>query len=245
MHRPHLVVIIALSLNSANLYADEFDPKTLPAVKKALVKATTEVDRNRKAFDEANQKVFNEGKEAISKEVDRLTRAGKLEEAVAVKKFADNIGEQVLAHAEKSMTPPHPGKAGAVAWNGHKYKVFKEQCSWHEAKKRCEEMGGYLVIINDEKEQNAVVNLLAGSGVLVDNTGGRKWDGVWIGATIEARAGGWAWIDNSPMAFSRWVSGQPDGSGKYLKLCIRHGGRWDDQPAGGFGTSFFICEWDD
>lgn len=244
MPRPLSIALVATVCFTLTARAEDPDPKKIPGVKQVLEKAEAEVRRNRKAYDDANAKTFLEAEKALREEVEKLSKAGKLEEAVAVKKFADSIGKEVLANVAKKTKPPHPAKTGAVAWNGHKYKVFNDPCSWHDAKKRCEDMDGHLVIINDENEQAFVVNLLMRSGIPVENSR-RNWGGFWIGATDEATEGQWVWVDGSPMRYQQWCYGQPDGSGNYPKLCIDHGGGWDDQPVGGLGTSLFICEWDE
>ena len=60
--------------------------------------------------------------------------------------------------------------------NGHKYKVFKEKVTWHEAKKRCEDMGGYLATMTTKGENKFVAKL----------TGN---DQTWLGATDEKKEG--------------------------------------------------------
>ena len=52
-----------------------------------------------------------------------------------------------------------PPANGAVKWNGHWYKHVTNFVSWTEAEKECESMGGYLVIIDSEEENDFVVNL--------------------------------------------------------------------------------------
>lgn len=242
MPRP-LILFIALSLFSATLYAEEPDPRKMPGVKKVMDKAEAEVRKNRKAYDDANEKTFEDAEKALKEEVEKLSKAGKLEEAVAVKKFAESMGKEVLANAEKKMKPPHPGKAGAVAWNGHKYKVFKDKGSWHEAKKRCEEMGGHLVIINDEKEQAFVVELLGRNGIAVNNTES-DWIGVCIGATNRTPDGRWAWVDGSPVTYSKWHRTNPNGGPgvHHALVAIHFGGQWDDYN-GDIAMPAYICEW--
>lgn len=245
-HRLFLALIASLCL-AFTARADEPDATKLPAVRKALDKAEADVRRNRKAYDDANAKAVAEAEKALKDEVDRLSKAGKPEEAVAVKKLQGSLRDRVVVRAERKMGPPNPAQAGAVEWNGHKYKVFNERLSWHDAKKRCEEMGGHLVIIENEKEQLAIVDLLVKIGIAVDNTN-QNWDGVWIGATDEVKDGQWLWVDGSPVLYHNWLPGEPSnnvGPVNFPAILIHRRGGWDDRPDSNPDTPAFICEWEE
>lgn len=93
-----VVALILAGLPGSASRAEEFNPRRLPSVRRALDKAEAEVRRNRKTFDEANEKVFAEAEKVLKVEVDRLSKAGKPEEAVAVKKLLDDFrGELTVA----------------------------------------------------------------------------------------------------------------------------------------------------
>jgi hypothetical protein len=116
--------------------------------------------------------------------------------------------------------------------------------SWHDAKKRCEELGGHLVIIDNEDEQKWILVLLGRSGLTVNNSNS-DWDCVYLGASDEANEGKWTWIDGSPVKYQRWGPKQPDNykrASHFLSICIHRGGMWDD--CGVVGGLGFICEWD-
>ena len=51
-----------------------------------------------------------------------------------------------------------------VDYNGHRYQLFDEGMTWEEAKAYCEELGGHLVVITSEDEQEAVQSLLESKG---------------------------------------------------------------------------------
>jgi len=222
-----------------HLYSAEFDPKSSPSVGKALDKATEASAQNRKAYDEANQKALDEATDALSKEVERLSKAGKLEQAITVKKFAESMPKAVLRKAESAERARKPVVPKfAVAWNGHKYAAFRVPSRWSDAKKACDDVGGHLVIIETQEEQNALMEMMDRSGM------GR--DRFWIGATDEAQEGTWKWVDGSPLAYTNWDVGEPSnamGGQHYAEMAGGNGGQWRDLPQD--QTRWFICEWGD
>lgn len=138
--------------------------------------------------------------------------------------------------------PPPPDDA--IAFEGHSYKFFREVMTWHQAKKRCEQLGGHLAIVGSDPE-NDFIMALAKSGI--GNLG--KQNGVWLGATDEDREGDWRWIDGSRFRFTNWCQQpkQPNNAGgdeHYLWMWLAQGGVWTDQAdAPKEMTAYFVCEW--
>jgi hypothetical protein len=127
----------------------------------------------------------------------------------------------------------HP--ADAVAFQGHWYRAYEEAGSWHQAKARCESMGGYLVCIESADEQNFIA-------ILAD---GRYLS---LGATDEKEEDVWVWVNGAPFNPTFWMSGQPNNyGGDENYLATYDGGEWVDVAAEGGGfwmPTGFICEWD-
>lgn len=125
--------------------------------------------------------------------------------------------------------------ADAVQFKGHWYKVFDEKLEWHEAKKRCETMGGYLACI-ETKEEQAFITKLADGRYLC------------LGATDEQKEDCWMWVNGAPFTYECWMSGQPNNyGGDENYLATYDGGDWVDVAAEGGGfwmPTGFICEWD-
>ncbi len=46
-----------------------------------------------------------------------------------------------------------------TTWNEHEYLVVEGDYTWDEAKKLCEEQGGYLVVIMSQEEQSFIQEL--------------------------------------------------------------------------------------
>jgi hypothetical protein len=136
----------------------------------------------------------------------------------------------------------HPARAGSERFKTHSYKVFVEKLPWHQAKARCEEMGGYLAVISDAQEEAFIRKLIAKAGLPL-----QPKDGVWLGATDQGQEGRWVWVDGTPMKYSNWFPNQPNNKQNaehYLMLWLQSG-QWSDQPAVSQQHDiYFVCEWD-
>jgi hypothetical protein len=126
----------------------------------------------------------------------------------------------------------------AVSFNEHHYKFFAENISWHEAKKRCEELGGHLAIVTSKEENDFVTSITRGPGVHV-----------WLGATDEKREGTWVWVNGEQMTYASWFYGRPNiRAGNYLYTSSTAYGRpglWNDKtPGADKNLAGYVCEWD-
>lgn len=84
-------------------------------------------------------------------------------------------------------------------FNGHLYSLIDEPMSWTEAKEYCENLGGYLAVITDEKEQHFIED-----NILKSDTANRMY---WIGG-IQI-SGDWTWITGEPFDYTNWESAEP------------------------------------
>lgn len=116
---------------------------------------------------------------------------------------------------------------------GHHYRVVDEDVSWHEAKKRCETMGGYLACIESAEEQAFIAELADGRYL-------------YLGGTDEDEEGEWRWVNGSTWEFTSWLPGQPNNwGGDEHYLATYDGGDWVDVAAEGdeyWMPTGFICE---
>ncbi|MGN0542908.1 MAG: leucine-rich repeat protein [Acutalibacteraceae bacterium] len=135
-----------------------------------------------------------------------------------------------------------------ITYNGHIYSLYNESLTWTEAKAFCESIGGHLVTISDQAEQDAISSLFYLP---------KKWL-YWIGFYDSNLDGTWEWVTGEPVTYTNWNTGEPNGataathtyahmysqqSGGNLKGC------WNDECNDGYGTSHyrlantgFICE---
>ena len=119
-----------------------------------------------------------------------------------------------------------------VSWqkhNGHCYHYGTKKIPWFAAEKRCREIGGYLVKVDTEAENNWI------------SSHRRKSDGYWIGLT-DLQEGKWRWsYDQSVAILKPWVSGY--GNKGTSMNCVSYNGsdsRWFDYLC--HYPYYFICE---
>merc|ERR1719209_1618727 len=107
--------------------------------------------------------------------------------------------------------------------------LFQEwNSTWYDSRRECKQSGGYLVEVDSQEEQDAILREIASRG----------WDGdthfgFWIGLTDIFHDGTWVW-DNlgKPLDFSYWAPGEPNNWGGVqhcaaIKLWGENG-KWDD-----------------
>lgn len=115
----------------------------------------------------------------------------------------------------------------------HTYELYNDLLTWDEAKAKCESLGGHLVTINSQEEQNAVVAAMS-TGVRENYFIGGK--------TVNGET---TWITGEPLEYSNWYPGEPNNYGGVQGFyeINKASGLWDDigstQPGIGF-----ICEYE-
>ena len=123
-------------------------------------------------------------------------------------------------------------------FNGHTYLYYSSPVTWYFAKEYCESLGGHLITITSEQE-----NQLAKQ--ITDN------NNVWLGASDAGSEGTWYWVTGEPFEYTNWLELQPDntpndstGEENYAELnptwTTQQG--WND--VRGCVTHGFICEFD-
>lgn len=175
----------------------------------------------------------------LEAQLKQLMTADKIEEAKVVKAQIDKTKFE-LADLESKVPQMEPVAdkkkalripADAKVYGGHHYMLFQGKISWIDAKAKCEEAGGHLVIITSRQE----------SEFIMKNIG---YGNCWIGLSRKDEKSGWRWVDGSVVTFNGWNKTHPV-NGNYVRY-----GRWndvwgwcavivDEANAGGY-----ICEWD-
>jgi len=138
-------------------------------------------------------------------------------------------------------TPPET--AEIFAGNGHKYEVINTSKSWTNAKKDCEEHGGYLVTVTSIEEQEFIEDLLKKNG---------KLPNYWLGGYAEKKK--WQWVTGEPFDYTNWMPSEPSYGGEdklMLSRVKRDKGtsyQWNDMinngQKGDWGKIGYICEYD-
>lgn len=131
----------------------------------------------------------------------------------------------------------------------HYYTYYDIDCTWEEAKSMCEEMGGHLVTISSESEQEIVKYLLNAA----------ERNSYWLGGYRSGES--FNWITGEDFSYSNWATGQPDNAMASEDALMMYRqtddawGTWNDLNSDGtcnnsdedfFGTENigFVCEWE-
>lgn len=125
------------------------------------------------------------------------------------------------------------------AFNGHYYCIYNELLDWKAAALACEQVGGHLVTITSEAENEFLKAL-----IMVDYS--LENESIHIGAL--KKDGEWAWVTGEEFGFSTWSSGEPNGNADFGGIYTNKAnpkndnyiGTWDDRDA----AVAFVCEWD-
>ncbi|MEM7162646.1 MAG: T9SS type A sorting domain-containing protein [Bacteroidota bacterium] len=98
----------------------------------------------------------------------------------------------------------------SFTYDGHSYRVIKENKSWTEAAECAVLDNGFLVEINDEAEQDALLSeLTSNAGIAESNTTNQFGTAaVWIGGSDAQEEGTWIWDgDNDDIGPQFWLGG--------------------------------------
>ncbi len=141
-----------------------------------------------------------------------------------------------------------------VQYNEHYYYLYENMnYTWEEAKEYCESLGGHLVTITSQNEQNIVEDMVE------EGTQNCYWVG---GYDIDEN---WHWVTGEDFSYTNWSDGEPNnftsqGEDSLVvyrlenpMVSISSLGKWDDLNKDGtcndetyFGVENigFVCEWD-
>lgn len=131
--------------------------------------------------------------------------------------------------------------AGGLEYNGHYYLIYTGTAeTWDDAKAFCENRGGYLAVIADQEENDALYGYLLSAEITTAYFG-----------LYETEEGVWNWVENEQSDYFNWAPGEPsnsNGTERYGEYYYKFtDGTWND---GDYNyttvmdTISFICEWD-
>lgn len=125
-------------------------------------------------------------------------------------------------------------------YEGHSYQYFEEGISWEEAKQNCENMGGHLLTITSEQEQEFIEGIIR---LCSDNS-------LPIGIGLYYDQDEWTWITGEEMIYKKDIRDHIEGImdlPSYDASDLPYGtidrGEW--KGVGKFIILFdYVCEWD-
>ena len=131
---------------------------------------------------------------------------------------------------------------------GHLYAAIDVEMNWYDAYKYCDALGGHLVTITSEEEQNVITALIDSRPIPDGSTGWYYWNG------LVRNTDGWHWITGEEVVYTNWSSKEPDNDGSLQWLVgmatsrrdryNEHAkiGQWED--LGQSSKTPFVCEWE-
>ncbi len=157
-------------------------------------------------------------------------------------------------------------------YNGHHYKLFTQKLTWYKAKVKCEKMGGHLVTITSQGENNFVSAFShrqhserlpsfssSSSGYY---SGGASLSNItlpdvnyvtsWIGASSYANQSDWELVTGEKSSYSNWLEYLYDEAIESFPFkryaFIYKNGEWgydyEWMIESEFNKHYYVCEWD-
>jgi Ca2+-binding RTX toxin-like protein len=102
-------------------------------------------------------------------------------------------------------------------YNGSKY-LLTDTVTWQQAQSQAQSLGGNLVTVNDQAEQDWLVTTFGGS------------ENLWIGFTDEVTEGEFKWASGETSTYTNWYPDEPNDAGNedYVGMNFGDAGTWND-----------------
>lgn len=140
------------------------------------------------------------------------------------------------------------------SFEGNSYALIRAfGIKWTEAEAEARAMGGYLVSIGSEAENDFVISLIEKEDSVwrMRDEGDRVQKfGPWIGLVQKEFSsepkGGWVWANGDEVTFENWFWHQPDNYGgvehfgRYRQFSNQSGIKWDDAPTTSTANAFIV-----
>ncbi|MCW9683234.1 lectin-like protein, partial [Dolichospermum planctonicum UHCC 0167] len=109
------------------------------------------------------------------------------------------------------------GESTLFNYNGNTY-LLSTAGTWQQAQSQAQSLGGNLVTINNQAEQDWLVTTFGGSEQL------------WIGLTDEVTEGEFKWVSGETSTYTNWYPDEPNNSGNedYVEMYLGDAGTWND-----------------
>jgi len=116
-------------------------------------------------------------------------------------------------------------------WNNHTYSLFNKNMTWNEAKAYCESLGGHLVTITTDVENDAIVSAF----------GSDAKNCYWVGLYRETTNMEWKWVTGEEISYTNWASNEPNDDRDQGECYVHMFGK---EYTGGLGTKY-AGDWND
>ncbi|MES2569763.1 MAG: LamG-like jellyroll fold domain-containing protein [Verrucomicrobiota bacterium] len=146
-------------------------------------------------------------------------------------------GAQIASNRERGPDDTTPGSPTAIILagpivnpaNNHSYYLLSRNL-WPESETLAQSLGGHLVTINDQVENEWVFDTFAARALeAASNTGVIS---LWLGLSDTQNEGTWRWANGEDATYTNWAAGQPQGGAPdedYVGIAISFApGKWHD-----------------
>ena len=170
----------------------------------------------------------------------------------------NDMPEAVLIHGWVLEIPGVAVDCTTWAQNGHAYQVVHtpERVTWEDARARAQALGGHLVTITSQDENDFVAALTGADPTLWQLDPAGNGQGPWIGGaqapgSVEP-SGGWGWITGEPFIYTHWAVGEPNNLNNTEDRLQLHGkgtligNFWNDIPSNtSYGGLGYVVEYEE
>jgi len=128
----------------------------------------------------------------------------------------DLPGNRYLPGTFETDAPPIPRIVDPAT--GKEYLVLGNLLTWEEAEAAAKSLGGHLVTVQSEAENDFLLSIC-----------GQLGGNVWLGFTDKLTEGVWEWVSHGGSSYLNWNSGEPNNSGNEDYAVLYAGtGFWND-----------------
>ena len=114
--------------------------------------------------------------------------------------------------------------------NFYQYNVSKylltDPGTWQQAQDQAQSLGGNLVTINNQAEQDWLVSTFGTEREVTEG----QFERLWIGFTDEVTEGQFKWASGETSTYTNWFPGEPNNLGNedYVEMNFGDTGEWND-----------------
>ena len=206
------------------------------------------VEKNEALGKELLQKAAEAGMDEAQELLDKFAESENAiteEETEAETEVVPVFDIETESETETELNSEVTSEAGCEEgnFNGHRYMIFDNDKTYHEAEAYCESLGGHLATIHNQEENDYLYRYMVSQG----------YASAYFGFSDEANEGEWKWVNGDSVFYTNWADGEPN-SGRdtenYAQFYWEYpNGKWNDGSFGlldvpDSGGSAYICEWD-
>ena len=140
---------------------------------------------------------------------------------------------------------------GALEFNGHLYVAFMQALSFSDAEEYCESLGGHLVTVTSQEEQEVVNHIIENA----QYPEGNIYYAFWFYSGAKKVDSQWTWITGEEFTYTNWGAEEPDSKDQcYMTFASMYEenynyhhniGTWEDVYETTLAPAWaFICEWE-